>query len=208
MKLFKGYWYYYLFAFVSVYGLSACNGCNKGKQSPQLESKEISEPSYRDTVKQWTEQWMIRWTGWLDSNMVHRFVFDSLDIAGIDTVTEEVTTIMTEDQFRDFGAYFIYSPDSSQAIDLLSYGSFLKENENGDIVLESAEPDTEVALINVKTQKRKRILFTGPSTLIKVATWLDNNTVLIGGGMYNENNELVPLLWKYDAVHNTIESWQ
>lgn len=208
MGLKKQFSFLFLIALAGIYGLSACNGCNTNKQDNKEDTVAVNTNKYRDTVKLWTEQRMIQWTGWLDSSMHQKFTFDSLEIADADTLPAEISSIMPAKQFNDFNPYFIYSPDSSQVIDLLSYGNFLRKNKKGQTVLESGEPDTEVAIINVQTKKRERILFTGPSTLIKEAIWVDNQTVLIGGAMYDENNVLVPVLWKYSVLHHTLESWQ
>lgn len=208
MGLKKRFSFFFLIALAGIYGLSACNGCNSNKQDNKEDTIAVNTNQYRDTMKLWTEQRMIQWTGWLDSSMHQKFTFDSLEIAEADTLSEEISSIMPAKQFSDFSPYFIYSPDSSQVIDLLSYGNFLRKNKKGQIVLESGEPDTEVAIINVQTKKRERVLFAGPSTLIKEAIWVDNQTVLIGGAMYDENNVLVPVLWKYNVPNHTLESWQ
>lgn len=126
----------------------------------------------------------------------------------MDTIAPADSIIMEEDRFEQFKPFFVYSPDSSQVVDLVSYGNFLHKGKNGKVVLEAGEPDTEVAIVNVQTKKRERILFAGPSTVVKEAVWINDHTVLIAGGTYDDQNRLLPVIWKYDTVNKLLENWE
>lgn len=185
--------------------LPACNSCNR----PSAGNETIPPAAAREenNIREWSGKHLVQWSGWLDSITGHRFTPDSLQHTLTDTLPRTDTFIMAADRFRDFQPFFVYSPDSTLILDMVSYGNILHRNKKGAAVLESGEPDTEVAIMDAVTRRRYRILFAGPSTVIRDASWLDNTTVLIGGGMYDEHNELQPILWKYNVKEHTLESW-
>lgn len=194
--------------------LQGCNGCNnsKTKDTQQVPEDSIQEtphiPTAKDTLASWTEQRLIQWKGWIDSSTAGEFGTNNLERTTVDTIAATDSITMEEDRFEQFKAFFVYSPDSSQVVDMVSYGNFLHKGKNGKVVLEAGEPDTEVAIVNVQTKKRERVLFAGPSTVVKQAVWIDDHTVLIAGGTYDEQNRLVPVIWKYDTVNKQLENWQ
>ncbi|GAA0531202.1 hypothetical protein [Chitinophaga japonensis] len=189
--------------------LQGCKGCNGDRETPSArDTAQVSLPTARDSLKNWAELRLIQWKGWVDSSTAGAFGTDSLERTTVDTVAALDTSTMEEDRFREFQPYFVYSPDSSRIVDMVSYGSFLHKGKNGKTVLEAGEPDVEVAIVNVQTKKRERILFAGPSTVIKEAVWVDDHTVLIAGGMYDEQNSLKPVIWKYDTESKLLENWE
>jgi hypothetical protein len=192
--------------------LQGCSGCNDNMKSEQLPEDSLRAstrtPTANDTLRSWTEQRLIQWKSWIDSSTASNFPADSLQRTNVDTVSSIDNIIMEEERFQQFKPYFVYSPDSSQVVDMVSYGNFLHIGRNGKVVLEAGEPDTEVAVVNVQTKKRERILFAGPSTVVKQAVWLDDHTVLIAGGTYDEQNRLQPAIWKYDTENKLLENWE
>jgi len=197
---------------ITIWLLQGCNGCNRTKTTPPVRdtvtTAETTIPTPKDTLKNWAEQRLIQWKGWIDSSMAGSFGTDSLERTTVDTLGSIDTTSMEVARFEQFRQFFVYSPDSSRVIDMVSYGNFLHQGTHGKVVLESGEPDTEVAIVNVQTKKRERILFTGPSTIIKQAVWIDDHTILIAGGTYNENEQLQPVIWKYDTHTKLLENWE
>jgi len=192
--------------------LQGCNGCNnRPKDTVQDEDSlpaQTRSPTAKDTLRSWTEQRLIQWKGWIDSSTAGQFVANSLERTTVDTIAAIDSIRMEEERFEQFKPFFVYSPDSSQVVDMVSYGNFLHKAKNGRVVLEAGEPDTEVAIVNVQTKNRERILFAGPSTVVKQAVWIDDHTVLIAGGVYDEQNRLLPVIWKYDTVNKQLENWE
>jgi hypothetical protein len=192
--------------------LQGCNGCNSNKTKDTPRGYSIPEtphtPTAKDTLKRWTELRLIQWKGWLDSSTAGQFETNKLERTMVDTIAATDSITMEADRFEQFKPFFVYSPDSSQVVDLVSYGNFLHKGKNGKVVLEAGEPDTEVAIVDVQTKERERILFAGPSTVVKQAVWIDDHTVLIAGGTYDEQNRLQPVIWKYDTVNKQLENWQ
>mgnify|MGYP003576390971 CR=1 FL=1 len=203
---------YFLAVIFVAWLIQGCNGCNSDKAgtSKTTDSVEttVQAPDAKDTLRSWTELRLINWKGWIDSSTAGAFGPDSLERTTVDTVVAIDNTTMEEERFEEFRPYFVYSPDSSQVVDMVSYGNFLHKGKNGKVVLEAGEPDTEVAIVDVQTKKRERILFTGPSTIVKEAVWINDHTVLIAGGTYNEQNRLLPVIWRYDTVSKLLENWE
>lgn len=192
--------------------LQGCNGCNSKTKDIRLPEDSVQTvlrtPTAKDSLASWTEQRLIQWKGWIDSSTAGRFAANNLERTVVDTVAGADTIRMEKERFEQFKPFFVYSPDSSQVVDMVSYGNFLHEAKNGRVVLEAGEPDTEVAIVNVQTKARERVLFAGPSTIVKQAVWIDDHTVLIAGGMYDEQNRLLPVIWKYDTVNKLLENWE
>ncbi|HEU4553129.1 MAG TPA: hypothetical protein VFS25_09850 [Chitinophaga sp.] len=198
-------------ALIITWLLQGCNGCNRPKApapSQDTAAAVPAPPTAKDTLRNWAEQRLIQWKGWVDSSMAGTFGPDSLERIAVDTVADVDTTSMEVARFEQFRQFFVYSPDSTRVIDMVSYGNFLHKGPRGTVVLESGEPDTEVAIVDVQTKKRERILFTGPSTVIKQVVWINNHTVLIAGGNYDENDQLQPAIWKYDTQSKLLENWE
>lgn len=204
--------YFLTAVFLVAWLIQGCNGCNNEKANTHKPADsiatKISSPDAKDTLKSWTELRLINWKGWIDSSTAGAFGPDSLERTAIDTIAALDTATMEEGRFEEFRPFFVYSPDSSQVVDMVSYGNFLHKGKNGKVVLEAGEADTEVAIVNVQTKKRERILFTGPSTIVKEAVWINDHTVLIAGGTYNEDNRLLPVIWRYDTDSKLLENWE
>jgi hypothetical protein len=85
-----------------------------------------------------------------------------------------------------------FSPDSSQFIDLYSYGITLEKK--GKKIIAIADVDNSVTLCNLKTKEWKRIAFSGPSGNMEEAVWVSPVKFVIAGTMQNENSEWMPVL--------------
>lgn len=204
---------YYITAVIfAAWLLQGCNSCNRPQPpSPPAEDSvqaNTPAPTAKDTLKSWTDMKLMSWKSWVDSSTAGQFGPDSLERTTVDTIAITDSITMEEDRFEQFKQFFVYSPDSSQVVDLVSYGNFLHKGTNGKVVLEAGEPDTEVAIVNVQTKRRERILFAGPSTVVKEAVWINDHTILIAGGIYDTQNRLLPVIWKYDTVNKLLENWE
>ncbi|KAA2244996.1 hypothetical protein F0L74_03270 [Chitinophaga agrisoli] len=192
--------------------LQACNGCNTNKTpaSPAADTTttQIPTPNANDTLRNWAEQRLIQWKGWIDSSMMGRSATDSLVRTNVDTIAALDTITMEADRFEEYKPFFVYSPDSTQVVDMVSYNTIIHKGRDGKIALEGGDPDMEVALVNVQTKKRERILFVGTTTMIIEAVWINNHTILIAGGIYDEHDQLHPVIWKYDTEQRLLENWE
>ncbi|WP_298737228.1 hypothetical protein [uncultured Chitinophaga sp.] len=194
--------------------LQGCNGCNSSKTTDTQQVPGDSDqetpltPADKDSLAFWTERKLIQWKSWIDSSTAGQVATDNLQRTTTDTLALADSLYMEEERFEQFKQFFVYSPDSSQVVDMVSYGNFLHQGRNGKVVLEAGEPDTEVSIVNVQTKKRERILFCGPSTVVKQAVWIDDHTILIAGGTYDEQDRLLPAIWKYDTQNKLLENWE
>ena len=78
-----------------------------------------------------------------------------------------------------YKSLFIYSPDSSKFIDIDSYNLLLERDKKGRLLGMGGDPETEVAVVNLKEKTNKRLLFLGPDYLIEDAAWIDQNNIVI-----------------------------
>lgn len=86
----------------------------------------------------------------------------------------------------------VFSPDSSQFIDLYSFGITLEKK--GKKIIAIGDVDQSVTLCNLKTKEWKRIAFFGPSANMEEAVWVSPDKFLIAGTMQDDNGENMPML--------------
>lgn len=108
-----------------------------------------------------------------------------------------------EERLKQFHPYLIYNSDSSLAIDLYSYNYTLQKGE-----FEAGEPDSEAALVDFKSGKRKRLLFTGPGISFMDAKWMTANEILIAGAEEINTTQIQPLLWKINLQDSAMELYK
>jgi hypothetical protein len=111
------------------------------------------------------------------------------------------------DHLAPYKPYLIYNSDSSRAIDMVSY-NYVVSKKNGRTVIEHGGPDTEVAVLDLKNNTRKRILFLGSSGTVLQAKWEDDNTVAIAGAQEVEEEKIKPSVWRYDLQTGRMELYQ
>ena len=109
-------------------------------------------------------------------------------------------------QIKPFESFLIYNSDSTKAIDLYSY-NYIITRRNGEVNLEEAGPDTEVALIDVATNTRKRIFFSGPSIVVLEARWNGNNEIVMAGAEQVDNQKIKPLVWQYNLTDSLMQTF-
>jgi hypothetical protein len=118
---------------------------------------------------------------------------DNFDVYKIDTI-----------QMREFLPYLVYNSDSTLAIDLYSYNYVLTKRD-GKINADAGGPDTEVALIDVKNNSKKRIFYSGPAINLLEAKWIDDVTVMLAGIEVGEENRNKPIVLKSNIKTNNIK---
>ena len=73
-----------------------------------------------------------------------------------------------------------WSPDSSRAIDIWSYGYQLRRSPTGALILEGGGPDQMVKLIDRSRAMAWQLLFNGPSQIVEAAGWPNRNAIVLG----------------------------
>jgi len=102
-----------------------------------------------------------------------------------------------------FKELLIYSPDSNYCIDLDSYSLVLKKDSDGKLFSEGEEVDKEVALLDLRQNKRIRVMFFGTESTPEEAQWISKDSFYISG--YTKKNSLIqPTIWIHDNKNNTI----
>jgi hypothetical protein len=120
------------------------------------------------------------------------------------TTTPVPARFFAPEELEPFRPYLVYNKDSSKAIDLVSYNYIIKKT-GGQPVLEPAGPDTEIGVIDLKSNMRTRIFFSGPGTTIREAKWLDEQTVLLGGAETITSNSIRPILIRINLEEASLQ---
>jgi hypothetical protein len=117
--------------------------------------------------------------------------------------------------FDNYKTLLKYSPDSSRFLDLDSYNIALDKDKNGKLSGNESGPDTEISMVNVKDQKRIRLLFTGPGSSVEDGSWIDNDNVVLMGfqettagstpaiNSGSTTTNKVPVIWRYNLPTST-----
>ncbi|MGN6163610.1 MAG: hypothetical protein ACTHOF_03635 [Flavisolibacter sp.] len=119
-----------------------------------------------------------------------------------DTVHNEPALAVSE-SLQKYYPYFIYNPDSTYAIDLYSYNIVLV-TKNGKTIGKAGGPDTEVGLVDIKNNTRRRIYFGGSSSAILNAKWINDNEFLLMTGELIKDSSFNPTILKYTLPSHTL----
>ena len=134
-----------------------------------------------------------RWLDYYDLK-ISNFT-DSLPMAELDLISSDHEFLSEVDHL--YGSFFIFSPDSSNYIDLDSYSLVLEKDSLGQLISTGSEIDTEAAWIDLKRKKRSRILFCGTECRPEEAYWVKNNVVYILGISKLDDMDFAAI-WKFD----------
>lgn len=120
------------------------------------------------------------------------------------TTTPVPPRFFAPEELQPFRLYLVYNQDSTKAIDMVSY-NYIIDKKGDQPVLEPAGPDTEIGVIDLKTNMRTRIFFSGPGTVIREAKWLDGHTVLLGGAENTGNSTIRPILLRINLEEASLQ---
>lgn len=104
---------------------------------------------------------------------------------------------------NDFRPYLVFNADSSLAIDYVS-ANYVLRRRGGKNEIVTGGPDTEVALVDVKNKRRKRLLFLGTMGYVCEVKWQGADNILIAGAE-EAGSQMIPVLWKYNIPQNTMQ---
>lgn len=114
----------------------------------------------------------------------------------------KVQSGFTPESVAPYHGLLVFDRDSSRAVDLFSYGTFITENQ-----LRGGEADTEAALLDYKNNVRKRLLYLGPSYVLAHAS-INDSTVTLSGFERMDDNKLKPLFWVINLNEETAELYE
>jgi hypothetical protein len=184
--------------------LAACNNSNDNTADADTTAAQGGEEPEVDAETALLQNNLPQLFAYL-RNSDSSFLAEQFDMTGTRALDTSVTTPVTEKQMEMFRTCLVFSPDSSQAIDLFSYNYVLVPGRDGSIRAEQGGPDSEAALIDFKSGIRKRIYFSGPSSALLDARWLPDGTFLLAGGEVFSRGRLLPFIWKVDPRSNHID---
>lgn len=185
--------------------VSSCN-CNNHKSdkkedeaieldSAQTAQSIISEDSvtvFDNTTRQWLGQSLQQNTlNWNRFHLVSFWAEDSL---------QKTDAVQPADFYSKYASVLKWSPDSNYVLDIGSYGAVLLKDTAGKSFVAAGEPDSEVAILFPKEQKKTRILFAGPSLRMINASWADSSQVAMLGSLdTSHTGHPDTLLWLIDV---------
>ncbi len=102
-----------------------------------------------------------------------------------------------------YAPLYIYSEDSSRAIDIDSYHLVLERTDKGELFSPGREADMEAALIDLNKGVRKRLLFCGPSCVFEEAGFHPGGHVFVAGFAESET-AYYPVIWYIDEDNGYI----
>jgi uncharacterized protein YcfL len=179
--------------------------CNNNEQ--QKEANAVKDDSLQ-TVKSITSEdseiiYKSRTDNWLSSSVKKDNVdwshFHLEEFWSDDSLKQETFT-PDNNFYKDYVQLLRWSPDSNYVLDLGTYGAVKTKDKNGKTKIESGEVDTEVALLDLRSKTRYRLMFFGPSTAIVDGRWLDSsNMAILGLNEQNSNQHPDTVLWVINA---------
>ena len=181
--------------FASLIGLAtACSESNDTKSSEQQENVIENETPELKKEK----------AAWLSFYDLDASVFE---VDGIELMAPTTTAYGLYPESKElFSGTFIYSPDSSNYIDMYSYGLEIVEGENGELEYLGSEVDTKVFLVNKDQEETTalEIMMCGSGCNPESALWINDNEVRILGTTFNEDTEKnYPTSWLYNLKDKT-----
>lgn len=115
---------------------------------------------------------------------------------GTSKLQDTITFPLSKEDIEDFKPLLVFNSDSSKAIDLFSYGYFAIKTPEG-YKIEGGEPDSELAIIDLKNNTRQRLLFLGPSYGFTDAKF-SNNKIFVTGYEVTDEGKIKPIIWEFD----------
>lgn len=117
----------------------------------------------------------------------------------VDNWVEDSLTVsqanLTPEFYKTYKPLLIFSPDSSKVLDMGSYGAMVSKNANGQTNIVQGEPDSEIAVLDVATRKRRRVFFFGPGTSIEKGFWMNDSTIVLAGKTEDSATAIKPVIW-------------
>jgi len=151
----------------------------------------------RDTTQQPDE----RIQRWLDYYGLTLSDFDEDDQQAI---PYRIRQDFDSDDFELYKSLFIYSPDSTKAIDLDSYHLELKMLQDGKLFTSGRDVDMEAGFVDFEKSVRTRLLFCGPACLFEEASFSPEGMITITG-FADDGMGYAPVIWEIDPISLSVK---
>ena len=103
---------------------------------------------------------------------------------------------LNKDYYKKYGAFFVYNADSTKFIDAFSYYLVITIDKRGHLWRGGTEADQEVAVIDIKAQKRYRVFFCGTPCFVAKTVWIgDDKIALMGLTTEEDEDDFIPTIW-------------
>jgi hypothetical protein len=167
--------------------VSSCNNNSADKHGNRIDS-ESGERSFNDLFPR-----LNKFLRGQDST----FSPELFEEAATINIPDSTALKIEKDELRPYYPYLLFNRDSSFALDMVTY-NYLPSEEKGVTTMEEQGPDYEVALIDLKKNERRRLLFFGTMGTVMDATWESPNTVImVGPTEWTDSDSLQMEMWKY-----------
>ncbi len=181
----------------------ACNSGGDKQASSDTTTATTTTPdtviSYSpvDTSSEFIQTFSSNLQPWLDrTTQQHALRLDEFRYA--DNWVEDSLMItpanLSPEFYKTYKQVLVYSPDSSKVLDLGSYGGVLSKSSDGKTGMVQGEPDSEIAVLDRLSRKRRRIFFFGPGTSVEQGFWMNDTTIILAGKS-EEQNKMKPVIW-------------
>jgi hypothetical protein len=181
MKFITGFGLYFLFI------LSSCNNNSADKH----ENRNDSEP-----VKRTFNDLFPRLNKFL-REQDSTFSPELFEEAATIDIPDSTALGIEEGELLPYYPYLLFNSDSSFALDMVTY-NYLPLQRNGITAMEEQGPDYEVALIDLKKNERRRLLFFGTMGSVMDARWeTPNIVIMVGPTEWTDTDSVQMEMWKY-----------
>lgn len=139
---------------------------------------------------------------WLDSNLHTKYKRTiELEEQWEDDSIPSARYDPPRDFEKKFGSFLRWSADNSKFIDIESHRHIVSAVEDQSQIKTGSKPKTEVALVDVKSKKRMKLLEVGAETTILDARWQNLKEALVLG-TYRGKESIDTLLWLFNNEDN------
>lgn len=190
----------YFFPLILLAFLASCGSNDAVSEKPVTDTAEVEEPYVNPYQQQ--IQTAFPETYQFFSEQDSSFSALNFEEMGEDTV-KHASLHLGDKKLQPYYPLFIYNADSSYAIDLYSYNVLVSKRGDRRII-QTGGPDTEVGLVNLKDQTRKRVYFGGSSSAVFDARWISPNEFFILAGESFQDGGLQPVILKYDVNNDVL----
>lgn len=109
---------------------------------------------------------------------------------------------LTDSFFIKYGPMIVFNDDSTKFIDGFSYRYMIDFDTKGKRLAAGGDPESEVAIVDVRTKKRTRILYCGTTCSIEKVFWYNKDIIgILALNSENADDKYIPVLWFMNIIN-------